>query len=80
MGNFIHYMATLIAGFTVGFIIQWRLALVAIGGLPLIMTGGFCYAFAFTSAQVHANAAYSEAGSIAEQVSLTTYRKSFCLL
>jgi len=40
LGNFIHYMATFVSGFVVGFTAVWQLALVTLAVVPMIAVIG----------------------------------------
>ncbi|KAI3472286.1 hypothetical protein Pfo_029801 [Paulownia fortunei] len=60
LGNFLHYMATFVSGFVVGFTAVWQLALVTLAVVPLIALSG------------KSQEALSQAGNIAEQ-SITVY-------
>lgn len=67
-GNFIHYIATFIAGFAVGFSILWKLSLVTLAVVPAIAMAGGMYAYSLTNLTSKSQQAYAEAGGIAEQV------------
>ncbi|KAG6551372.1 hypothetical protein Mapa_007018 [Marchantia paleacea] len=67
MGNFIHYMSTFVAGFIVGFVNQWRIALVTLAVVPLIAVAGGYYAYALTGLTSRSAEAYERAGSLAEE-------------
>ncbi|KAG0587384.1 hypothetical protein KC19_2G160800 [Ceratodon purpureus] len=67
MGNFIHYIATFIAGFAIGFSLIWKLSLVTLAVVPVIaMAGGF-FAYTTTNLTSQSQQAYAEAGAIADQ-------------
>lgn len=68
MGNFIHYMATFVAGFAVGFTSLWKLALVTLAVVPAIAIAGGFYTACLTDHSSKSQQQYWEAGSIAEQV------------
>lgn len=67
LGNFIHYMATFVSGFAVGFTAVWQLGLVTLAVAPLIAVIGVIYTE--TSAKISGKSqdALSQAGNIAEQ-------------
>ncbi|KAH9325334.1 hypothetical protein KI387_005512, partial [Taxus chinensis] len=67
MGNFIHYMATFVAGFVVGFTTVWQLALLTVAVVPLIAVVGAVHTIIFTKLSSKSQDAYAEAGNIAEQ-------------
>ena len=48
VGNFIHYLATFLAGLVVGFVSAWRLALLSIAVIPGIAFAGGLYAYTLT--------------------------------
>ncbi|KAH9295262.1 hypothetical protein KI387_038850, partial [Taxus chinensis] len=67
LGNFIHYMATFVAGFVVGFTTVWQLALLTVAVVPLIAVVGAVHTIIFTKLSSKSQDAYAEAGNIAEQ-------------
>ncbi|BFI30403.1 autophagy-related protein 9 [Marchantia polymorpha subsp. ruderalis] len=67
MGNFVHYMSTFVAGFVVGFVNEWTIAVVTLAVLPLIAAAGGYYAIALTGLTSKSAEAYERAGSIAEE-------------
>lgn len=67
LGNFIHYMATFVAGFVVGFITVWKLALLTLAVVPLIALFGAVHTITITKLSSKSQDAYAEAGNIAEQ-------------
>ncbi|KAL2635589.1 hypothetical protein R1flu_007068 [Riccia fluitans] len=67
MGNFIHYIATFVAGFIVGFHNQWRIALVTLAVVPCIAIAGGFYAVVLTGLSAKSAEAYSQAGIVAEE-------------
>ncbi|KAH9305897.1 hypothetical protein KI387_010301, partial [Taxus chinensis] len=67
MGNFIHYMATFVAGFVVGFTTVWQLALLTVAVVPLIAVVGSVHTIIFTKLSSKNQDAYAEAGNITEQ-------------
>ncbi|KAH9307866.1 hypothetical protein KI387_035777, partial [Taxus chinensis] len=67
MGNFIHYMATFVAGFVVGFTTVWQLALLTVAVVPLIAVIGAVHTIIFTKLSSKSQDTYAEAGNIAEQ-------------
>lgn len=72
MGNFVHYMSTFVAGFVVGFVNEWTIAVVTLAVLPLIAAAGGYYAIALTGLTSKSAEAYERAGSIAEEVMYCT--------
>ncbi|KAJ6803456.1 PGP1 isoform X1 [Iris pallida] len=67
LGNFIHYMATFLAGFLVGFTAVWQLALVTLAVVPLIALIGGIHTTALARLSSAAQDALSGASNIAEQ-------------
>ncbi|KAH9324806.1 hypothetical protein KI387_004984 [Taxus chinensis] len=67
LGNFIHYMATFVAGFVVGFTTVWQLAFLTVAVVPLIAVVGAVHTIIFTKLSSKSHDAYAEAGNIAEQ-------------
>lgn len=68
LGNFIHYMATFVCGFVVGFTAVWQLALVTIAVVPPIAVIGGIHTTVLAKLSGKAQEALSQAGNIAEQV------------
>ncbi|KAL8247450.1 hypothetical protein R6Q59_008666 [Mikania micrantha] len=67
LGNFIHYMATFVSGFVVGFTAVWQLALVTLAVVPLIAVIGGIHTTTLAKLSSKSQAALSQAGNIAEQ-------------
>ncbi|XP_062191556.1 ABC transporter B family member 1-like [Phragmites australis] len=67
LGNLIHYMATFVAGFVVGFTAAWQLALVTLAVVPLIAVIGGLSAAALAKLSSRSQDALSNASNIAEQ-------------
>nr|AAR00316.1 PGP1 [Zea mays] len=67
LGNLIHYMATFVAGFVVGFTAAWQLALVTLAVVPLIAVIGGLSAAALAKLSSRSQDALSGASGIAEQ-------------
>lgn len=61
-------MATFVAGFVVGFITVWKLALLTLAVVPLIALFGAVHTITITKLSSKSQDAYAEAGNIAEQV------------
>lgn len=68
LGNFIHYIATFVTGFVVGFTAVWQLALVTLAVVPLIALIGGIHTATLAKLSAKSQEALSEAGNIAEQV------------
>lgn len=67
LGNFLHYMATFVSGFVVGFTAVWQLALVTLAVVPLIAVIGGIHTATLAKLSGKSQEALSEAGNIAEQ-------------
>lgn len=67
LGNFIHYMATFVSGFVVGFTAVWQLALVTLAVVPLIAIIGGIHTATLAKLSAKSQEALSQAGNIAEQ-------------
>ncbi|CAA2995558.1 ABC transporter B family member 1 [Olea europaea subsp. europaea] len=67
LGNFLHYMATFVSGFVVGFTAVWQLALVTLAVVPLIAIIGGIHTTALGKLSAKSQDALSQAGNIAEQ-------------
>ncbi|KAL7133466.1 hypothetical protein ABFS83_12G143100 [Erythranthe nasuta] len=67
LGNFLHYMATFVSGFVVGFTAVWQLALVTLAVVPLIAVIGGIHAVTLAKLSGKSQQALSQAGNIAEQ-------------
>lgn len=68
LGNFIHYMATFVSGFVVGFTAVWQLALVTLAVVPLIAVIGAIHTTTLTKLSSKSQNALSQAGNVVEQV------------
>ncbi|KAK9723946.1 hypothetical protein RND81_05G036200 [Saponaria officinalis] len=67
LGSFIHYMATFVTGFVVGFTAVWQLSLVTIAVVPLIAVIGGIHATTLAKLTSKSQGALSQAGNIVEQ-------------
>ncbi|CAI5997677.1 unnamed protein product [Closterium sp. NIES-65] len=67
VGNFMHFMATFVAGFIIGFSSIWQLTLVILAVVPLIAFCGAIYAIVLTGLTSKGQEAYAKAGAVAEQ-------------
>jgi len=68
LGNFIHYMATFVSGFVVGFTAVWQLALVTLAVVPMIAVIGGIHTTTLAKLSGKSQEALSQAGNIVEQV------------
>lgn len=73
LGNFIHYMATFVSGFVVGFTAVWQLALVTLGVVPLIAVIGAIHTITLAKLSAKTQDALSQGGNIVEQVRKITF-------
>ncbi|GER54296.1 ABC transporter B family member 1 [Striga asiatica] len=67
LGNFLHYMATCVSGFVVGFTAVWQLSLVTLAVVPLIAVIGGIHTVTLAKLSSKSQEALSQAGNIAEQ-------------
>ncbi|KAI3677151.1 hypothetical protein L1987_86772 [Smallanthus sonchifolius] len=67
LGNFIHYLATFVSGFVVGFTAVWQLALVTLAVVPIIAIIGAIHMTTLAKLSSKSQEALSEAGNIVEQ-------------
>ncbi|KAM0941978.1 putative ABC-type xenobiotic transporter [Dioscorea sansibarensis] len=67
LGNFIHYMATFVSGFVVGFTAVWQMALVTLAVVPLIAIIGGIHTTTLAKLSSKSQDALSQASNIAEQ-------------
>ncbi|XP_047156326.1 ABC transporter B family member 1 [Vigna umbellata] len=67
LGNFIHYMATFVSGFVVGFTAVWQLALVTLAVVPIIAVIGGIHTTTLAKLSSKSQDALSQAGNIVEQ-------------
>lgn len=68
LGNFLHYLATFVSGFAVGFTAVWQLAFVTLAVVPLIAVIGAIQITTLAKLSSKSQEALSQAGNIAEQV------------
>lgn len=68
LGNFVHYMATFVSGFAVGFTAVWQLALVTLAVVPMIAVIGGIHTITLGKLSGKSQEALSQAGNIVEQV------------
>uniref|UniRef100_A0A0G4H968 Bile salt export pump n=1 Tax=Chromera velia CCMP2878 TaxID=1169474 RepID=A0A0G4H968_9ALVE len=61
------FFSMFIAGFVVGIVVNWELALVVCAALPLLMIAGAYMVKALAGMQEESSAAYAEAGGVAEE-------------
>ncbi|KAG9292640.1 hypothetical protein G9A89_007012 [Geosiphon pyriformis] len=67
VGNIIQSLTTFFAGFIIGFIKGWKLALVLSAVMPLLALAGGAMAKALSSSSTEGQGAYAGAGTVAEQ-------------
>ncbi|CAO2824302.1 unnamed protein product [Amaranthus hypochondriacus] len=67
LGSFIHYLATFVTGFVVGFTAVWQLALVTLAVVPLIAVIGGIHTTTLAKLSSKSQGAMSQAGNIVEQ-------------
>ncbi|KAK7267734.1 hypothetical protein RIF29_20413 [Crotalaria pallida] len=67
LGNFIHYIATFVSGFVVGFTAVWQLALVTLAVVPMIVAIAAIHMTTMAKLSGKSQEALSQAGNIVEQ-------------
>ncbi|RZC77282.1 hypothetical protein C5167_001436 [Papaver somniferum] len=67
LGNFMHYMATFVTGFIVGFTAVWQLALLTLGVVPVIALIGGIHTTTLSKFTSKSQESLSQAGNIIEQ-------------
>lgn len=68
MGHCLRYLAQFVAGFVVGFLSVWQLTLLTLAVVPLIAIAGGTYTIVMSTLSKKGEAAYAEAGNVAEEV------------
>jgi ABC-type multidrug transport system fused ATPase/permease subunit len=68
IGHCLRYFSQFLVGFIVGFLSVWQLTLVTLAVVPLIAIAGGTYAAVISTLSTKGEAAYAEAGKIAEEV------------
>lgn len=68
VGHLLHFFATFVAGFAVGFTSVWQIALVTLAVAPLLVLCGGLKAVALTGLTTKSLEAYAVAGRIVEEV------------
>ncbi|KAJ4916722.1 ABC transporter B family member 13 [Raphanus sativus] len=67
-GHVLRYLSQFIAGFVVGFLSVWQLTLLTLAVVPLIAIAGGGYAIIMSTISEKSEAAYADAGKVAEEV------------
>ncbi|KAK7376713.1 hypothetical protein VNO80_02127 [Phaseolus coccineus] len=67
-GHAIRYLSQFIVGFAIGFISVWQLTLLTLAVVPLIALAGGAYTIIMSTLSEKGEAAYAEAGKVAEEV------------
>ncbi|KAL0695536.1 hypothetical protein Bca4012_062716 [Brassica carinata] len=67
-GHVLRYLSQFIAGFVIGFWSVWQLTLLTLAVVPLIAIAGGGYAVIMSTISEKSEAAYAEAGKVAEEV------------
>ncbi|KAK3423760.1 hypothetical protein EUGRSUZ_H00958 [Eucalyptus grandis] len=67
-GHALRYLSQFIVGFAVGFTSVWQLTLLTLAVVPLIAFAGGAYTIIMSSLSEKGEAAYAEAGKVAEEV------------
>ena len=67
-GHTIRYLSQFIVGFAIGFTSVWQLTLLTLAVVPLIAIAGGGYTIIMSTLTEKGEAAYAEAGKVAEEV------------
>lgn len=67
-GHALRYLSQFIVGFAIGFASVWQLSLLTLGVVPLIAFAGGAYTIIMSTLSEKGEAAYAEAGKVAEEV------------
>ncbi|XP_065880631.1 ABC transporter B family member 13-like [Euphorbia lathyris] len=67
-GHTMRYLSQFVVGFGIGFASVWQLTLVTLGVVPLIAIAGGAYTIIMSTLSEKGEAAYAEAGKLAEEV------------
>ncbi|XP_048612890.1 ABC transporter B family member 14-like [Brassica napus] len=67
-GHVLRYLCQFIAGFVIGFLSVWQLTLLTLAVVPLIAIAGGGYALIMSTISKKSEAAYADAGKVAEEV------------
>ncbi|XP_058098927.1 ABC transporter B family member 13 isoform X3 [Magnolia sinica] len=67
-GHCLRYLAQFVVGFAVGFTTLWKLTLVTLAVIPLLVVAGGAYTIIMSTLSKKGEAAYAEAGKVAEEV------------
>ncbi|XP_033137134.1 ABC transporter B family member 13 isoform X2 [Brassica rapa] len=67
-GHVLRYLSQFVAGFVVGFLSVWQLTLLTLAVVPLIAIAGGGYAIIMSTISEKSEAAYADAGKVAEEV------------
>lgn len=68
IGHGLRYLSQFFIGFAVGFTSVWQLTLLTLAVVPLIAIAGGAYTVIMTSLSKKGEAAYAEAGKVADEV------------
>jgi len=79
-GHTIRYLSQFIVGFAIGFISVWQLTLLTLAVVPLIALAGGAYTIIMSTLSEKGEAAYAEAGKVAEEVNKHIWELRFCLI
>ncbi|EOA39501.1 hypothetical protein CARUB_v10008108mg [Capsella rubella] len=67
-GHVLRYLCQFTVGFVIGFLSVWQLTLLTLGVVPLIAVAGGGYAIVMSTISEKSEAAYADAGKVAEEV------------
>lgn len=72
IGHGLRYLSQFFVGFAIGFTSVWQLTLLTLAVVPLIAIAGGAYTVIMTTLSEKGEAAYAEAGKVAEEVNCIT--------
>lgn len=67
-GHTLRYLSQFVVGFAIGFTSVWQLTLLTLAVVPLIAIAGGAYTIIMSTLSEKGEAAYAEAGKVAEEV------------
>ena len=67
-GHAFRYLSQFVVGFAIGFTSVWQLTLLTLAVVPLIAIAGGAYTIIMSTLSKKGEAAYAEAGNVAEEV------------
>lgn len=80
IGHGLRYLSQFFVGFAIGFTSVWQLTLLTVAVVPLMAIAGGAYTVIMTTLSEKGEAAYAEAGKVAEEVNCMPLFNDLCLL